>query len=152
MIYLAPFEIEHFDDIVPRLRENDAVCVQAFDPVQYREWLETFVEDAPIASYLSKEGVAAIGGAVRMWDGVAQWWMLTSSLIEKYPLSFHRSCKEGLEFLLDAFEIHRLEASVAQHHSVAQKWAESHGFVNEGLMLGYGPDKSNHYRYARVKL
>jgi L-amino acid N-acyltransferase YncA len=152
MIYLAPFKIEHFDEIVPNLRQNDVESIQGFDPVEYRGWLESFVEDAPIATFMTDQGVAAIGGAVRQWDGVADWWMLTSHLVEKYPLAFYKAAKDGLAFMVDAFDIHRLQAAVRQENMQAIKWAESHGFENEGLMVGYGPDKSNHYRYARIRL
>lgn len=150
MIYLAPFKIEHFDEILPRLRSIDAISLQGFDLKDYRKSIEAHVEDAPIATWMCNNEVAAVGGGIRMWDGVATYWMLTSPLVDQHKLSFHRACKEGLNFLTETFEIHRLEASIAEHHYKSQRWAEALGFKNEGLMMAYGPDRSNHYRYARV--
>jgi hypothetical protein len=152
MIYLAPFKIEDYDDILPRLRAEDALAIQAFDKNEFRERLIAMSDDCPIASFNTDNGVAAIGGAVKVWEGVASWWMLTSPLVRKYPKSFQKSCRDGITFMMEAYSLHRLEAAIPERHFVSQKWAESHGFVNEGLMRGHGPDGANHFRYARVEL
>lgn len=152
MIYLQPFEIEHYDEILPNLRAEDALAIQAFDKDHYRERLLAMKDDCPIATFNCKDGVAAIGGAVKIWQGVASWWMLTSPLVRKYPKSFQSACRDGLNFMMENYEMHRLEAAIPERHYVSQRWAKTHGFKEEGLMIGYGPDGANHYRYARVKL
>ena len=153
MIRLAPFEIEHFDWILPRLRSIDAISIQGLDLVEYRKTLEGMMDSAPIGSFVTDDGqVAAICGALKKWDGVADFWMLTSNLVTKFPLSFHKSCIEGLDFLMSEFGIHRLQASIAERHVISQKWAHRLGFQPEGLMKAYGPDGANHYLYARVNL
>lgn len=152
MITLQNFEIWHFDHLQPRLRSLDAMSLVGLDMKEYRARIEAIMVDNPVATFMVDEQPAAIAGAIKMWEGVATYWMLTTPLVERYKLSFHRSCKHGIVYLREAFDLHRLEASIAQSHVRSQKWAESFGFKNEGIMRGYGPDGADHYRYARVWL
>ena len=153
MISLGPFKIEHFDEIQPNLRPIDAIAIQGLDMKEYRKVLQGQMESAPIGSFLTDDGqVAAICGAIKRWDGVADFWMLTTNLVTKYPLSFHKECILGLNFLTETFNIHRLQASIADKHIVSQRWAHRLGSKQECLMEAYGPDGANHYLYARVNL
>jgi RimJ/RimL family protein N-acetyltransferase len=46
-------------------------------------------------------------------------------------------------------ELHRLQFVIDESNFLAIRWAKALGFVEEGLMRQYGPDKSNHFMYAR---
>jgi RimJ/RimL family protein N-acetyltransferase len=149
---LREFKVEDFDAIHDRLRFHDRISVGFFGADDYRERLADACCDHPVVTFEQDGEVVAIAGAVRLWDGVATYWMLTSDLVDKYPVGFIRACKRGLESLHKCFGIHRLEASIAAGHDVSEKWAQYMGFECEGVMRAYSPSKSDHYRYARCWL
>ncbi len=94
--------------------------------------------------------VVAIAGIYVIWPGVADAFVISTPLVEKYPKAFHRAILRGLLHLCQKRHIRRLQTAVHVDHKVSRKWIKRLGFRPEGLMRAYGPDGSDYIRYARI--
>lgn len=96
------------------------------------------------------EGLVASGGIIPLWKGVGEAWVITSTLVEKYPVLFAKTVWRKLHEIINTNDIERAQTTIHKDHVVSQRWAERMGFKNEGLMRKYlgGED---YYRYALVK-
>jgi hypothetical protein len=96
------------------------------------------------------EGLVASGGVIPLWKGVGEAWVVTSDLVEKYPIFFAKTVWRKLHEILDVNGIERVQTTIHRDHMVSQRWAERMGFENEGLMRRFlgGED---YYRYALIK-
>jgi RimJ/RimL family protein N-acetyltransferase len=74
-----------------------------------------------------------------------------SDEIVKYPLAIFKTCLAGLKTYENELNLHRIEVAVKDSFKEGLRFAEALGFVREGWMHRYGPDKSSYYLYARVK-
>ncbi len=80
--------------------------------------------------------------------GVGTVWVLTTPLVEKYPLWFSKAVRNMLNAGTDLYKLQRVQATVLKENKKAVKWIEFLGFEREGLMRKYvGGD---HYLYARI--
>ena len=80
--------------------------------------------------------------------GVGTVWVLTTPLVEKYPLWFSKAVRNMLNAGTDLYKLERVQATVLKENKKAIKWIEFLGFEREGLMRKYvGGD---HYLYARI--
>ena len=57
-----------------------------------------------------------------------------------------------MDILCAANKIWRLQTSVKANFNMGLRFAEFLGLKNEGLMIGYGPDKSDYLRMAKTFL
>lgn len=90
----------------------------------------------------------AVGGFHERHEGVAVAWALMGR-------EWRRRAKEITEHvrlrLIEA-PFHRLETTVdARFGPPAHAWVKRLGFRCEGLMRGFGTDKTDHWLYARVR-
>jgi len=96
------------------------------------------------------EGLVASGGVIPLWKGVGEAWVVTSELVETYPILFAKTVWEKLYEIINANGIERVQTTIHKDHIISQRWAERMGFENEGLMRKYlgGED---YYRYALIR-
>ena len=92
------------------------------------------------------------GGIIPLWNGNAQGWVISSKRIFKNRIRASRLIKKRTDILCAANKIWRLQTSVKANFTTGMRFAEFLGFKNEGLMRGYGPDKSDYYLMAKVYL
>ena len=78
-------------------------------------------------------------------------WAVTSEEVKEKPISFHRLTLSVIAHYERELGLHRIQISVREGYTEGMRWAEKLGFQNEGLMRSYMSDKTNHYRYARVR-
>lgn len=93
----------------------------------------------------------AVIGVVKLWDGVAEAWSVTSDEVRRVPLSFHKVVSGLIKAVERHLGIRRIQMSVDENYSEGHRWAEALGFKREGLMLKYGPIGENHFLYARTR-
>lgn len=89
-------------------------------------------------------------GLLLLWRGVAELWMVTTDLVQRSPLAFHRVMLQGLTVMMDNLGLWRLQTAVHSEHHLSQKWLRRMGFKYEGAMPAYGPDGATYIRMARV--
>ena len=129
---LRPFEREHFD-LVPNYDEQ--LKWNAMQPHSYT------------ALYEGK--MACCFGFNQLWSGVAEGWLLTTYLVESNPISLTRGAFRVFNHVASELQLHRLQLVVDGRNELAIRWANALRFKEEGCLVGYGPDGSNHYMFAR---
>lgn len=93
----------------------------------------------------------AVVGISMYWEGVAYAWAFVSPEVGKHRKSFIRGTKDLIHWAMDAFKLHRLQATCVTDPPLFYRTLEVLGFEREGLMRRYGLDGSDHYLYAFVR-
>jgi len=94
--------------------------------------------------------IIASGGVVILWKGVGEAWVVSSPLVEKYPLIFAKTIARKLREIIRESGLVRVQTMVDAEHIVSQRWIERMGFVQEGLMRKYLQGR-DFWRYALVR-
>jgi len=146
-------KVEHF-----KLRH---VCEMNHKKIAYSEMSEDELievvmqahsnQDAHLVSFVDENKVYGIFGLYVHWPGVADCWAITSEECVERPISFHRLTLSVIAHYERELSLHRMQITVREGYTEGMRWANKLGFKNEGLMVGYMPDKTNHYRYARTR-
>jgi hypothetical protein len=116
----------------------------------YPERLKAYGQHPHSYSALYRGQVACCFGAVPIWPGVAEAWLLTSDIVETSPVTLTRSAMSYFDTVVDQMRLFRLQISVDTRNSLAIRWAEVLHFVREGTLRSFGPDGADHYIYARI--
>ena len=90
------------------------------------------------------------GGIIPTWLGNAQGWVISSKRIFRNKVKASRLIKERTDLLCVNNKIWRLQTAVKADFKIGIRFAEFLGFNKEGLMVGYGPDKTDYYLMARI--
>jgi len=146
--YVAPFIASDATSIDLRILD-----VRDLKGVDLELWGQ-IAAASPVAYSLVREDGTIIGAAgVHFHDDgdVADVWVLTSALVEKYKFSFVKGVLWGLNRAFDEFGIRRLQTLVLTEHDLSIKWLEWMGFEREKLCENCGPNGLNRYLYAKVK-
>jgi len=136
---MVKFELKHLDDLTEIRDELGG---------NLREKLELYCEMGTAYTIFDGGKPIAICGAVVQWEGVAEVWFLTTHHIDKCKIHFYREVMRGMRTIKKLFNLHRIQCSVEFDYEQSIKWLESMKFRCEGLMVAYGPDQKNHYRYS----
>jgi len=100
---------------------------------------------------MAGDDIAGCAGIYEVWRGVGEAWLMASELVEKYPLFFHRTVKHMLNSIQRFYGLHRIQLTVrADSPFKYYEWVQVLGFRYEGTLKMFGPDKADHYRYAKV--
>jgi hypothetical protein len=92
----------------------------------------------------------ACGGILPLWKGVGEAWIVSSPLVEKYPITFAKVVWKKLKLLIEIMDLERVQTMVDCNHKVSQEWVKRMGFKKEGKMSKYIGGR-DFYRYALVK-
>jgi len=92
------------------------------------------------------------GGIFPLWNGVCEGWVISSKRIFDVKIKAAKLIRHRTDILCAANKVWRLQTTVKANFKMGLRFAEFLGFKNEGLMRGYGPDKSDYYRMAKVYL
>ena len=143
---ITSFDKSHVDEILTfgmndKLLENDASSEEG--RIDY---------GIPGLSFtlLADNNIVLCGGITPLWDGVAEGWVIASKRIYDHKIKSVSSIKRRLDLLCTNNRIWRVQTSVKENFEVGVRFAEWLGLKKEGLMLKYGPDKSNYYRMAKI--
>lgn len=90
------------------------------------------------------------GGVIEMHQGRGLLWCVMAQDAGRVLRRLTRLVQLYIS-LLTSVQYHRLELTTQADFKPANRWAALLGFNNEGLMRGYGPDKKDHYLWARVR-
>jgi len=144
MIEIRPYKPE--DYMIIQRRHFDSLTFMNFpDPSAVARNL------ASGRAYTIANGVPiACGGVLPLWKGVGEGWVVTSDLVEKYPLIFAKTVWRAMTELIVDMGLERIQTVVDSEHTVSQRWVERMGFKNEGLMKKYLGGR-DFIRYAIVR-
>ena len=90
------------------------------------------------------------GGIIPVWNGNAEGWAIASKRIFRNKIKAARLIKKRMDLLCVNNKIWRLQTAVKADFKIGIRFAEFLGFNKEGLMVGYGPDKTDYYLMARI--
>jgi RimJ/RimL family protein N-acetyltransferase len=141
---LIPFQIEHVDRITERSVFN------AKDQLRERLKVLSTQRGAHMGTIARGEKILAIVGVIQTRQGFGEVWSVTSDEIRSTPIAFHKLALALLRHFEQRLSLTRVQVTVREDYVTGQKWAESLGFVREGVMRKYDLDGSNHVLYARV--
>ena len=143
---IIPYEREHTDEILTfgmndKLLENDASSEEG--RIDY---------GIPGLSFtlLADNNIVLCGGITPMWDGVAEGWVIASKRIYDHKIKSVSAIKKRLDLLCTNNKIWRLQTAVKADFKIGIRFAEFLEYKKEGLMVGYGPDKTDYYLMARI--
>lgn len=137
---LAPFQIEHLHQIVPRetIRMDQAIAAAIrLDGL------------GPAFTALDGERVIGCGGVARLWGRVGEGWTIFGSEIAEHPVWLHRTVRPMLRDIMDGMDLDRLQVNVLATSERNCRWIERLGFKLEGLMIRFGPNGEDYFRYAK---
>ena len=90
------------------------------------------------------------GGIIPTWLGSAQGWVISSKRIFRNKVKASRLIKQRTDLLCANNKIWRLQTAVKADFKIGIRFAEFLEYKKEGLMVGYGPDKTDYYLMARI--
>lgn len=144
MIELRDYKPEDF--MIIKRREFDALSFMKFPNPKL---ISLRLTKGP-AFTITNGNIIACGGVLPLWKGVGEGWMVTSPLVEKYPILFAKTAWAKITEIIENLQLVRLQTVVHSEHIVSQKWLQRMGFTNEGLMRKYLGD-IDYFRYAWIR-
>ena len=144
MVEVRPFRPEDVYTIEPQGRH-----VAALEAIgDWRAMIRTAAASGPAWTALHDGRVLGVAGLGVHWAGRAEaWCLLTRDVPARLWPALHRAALRGIA----EAGYRRIEASAKTGFEQGQRWLRMLGFVPEGLMPAYGPDGSDHMRWARVR-
>ena len=143
---VVPYETRHGDEMIEfglndKLMDSDAT---------FKENRIDFAMAGLAYTLLDNNVPVCSGGIIPTWLGNAQGWVISSKRIFRNKIKAARLIKERTDLLCANNKIWRLQTAVKADFKIGIRFAEFLGFNKEGLMVGYGPDKTDYYLMARI--
>jgi hypothetical protein len=142
--------------------------IRAFNPEDMKDFKESENPDTKIFGFMGdltqkyvdgggvtmswfndKDELTGVGGVMPLWDGVGEVWLLLTEEGKKSSVSLLKDSKWFIEYLLEKEGYHRLQCSIVCEFVSAHRFISACGFVPEGIMADYGPNKEHFTRYVR---
>jgi L-amino acid N-acyltransferase YncA len=92
----------------------------------------------------------AVIGIIRVWEGYAQVFTVTTEKLKRCPMAFHKRVRDLLNSVVKPLRLRRIETQVRSDFDASKKWLNALGFEQEGLMKKYGNTGKDYYLYARI--
>ena len=102
-------------------------------------------------TWWEQDDILAIVGVAPLWKGVGTVWTLLTDDARKRGVVLTRGVIRFITMLETSWGYRRLQATVAHHDEPARLWIVQLGFHYEGTMTAYGPDRTTHDMYARLR-
>lgn len=147
MVQILPFRAEHAGQIEPV--EADPVMEKIIASPAYHKWVEMLGPGYTMK--IDEEIIGCLIFAKLLYPGVAEVLIRMDRNVERHKLSMHRFCRSRCDMVQEMHGLHRLEAKIAESAVRNRKWAESFGFVEEGVLEAFGPKGEDYIQYARVR-
>lgn len=143
---IVPFEPEHLAIVNPRSFEEKELLLIGDPVAEAREFSR---RGLGFTGFINDQ-ILGCAGAVQLWPGVAEAWVVSTALVPNFKLAFHRAVKAYFEIVIETLKLKRVQAAVHCDHEVSHKWVKRLGFIPEGIMPCFGPDGADYVRYGRI--
>jgi RimJ/RimL family protein N-acetyltransferase len=148
MIQITAYEPWHFKKI--NLIEHEKQKILTMSKICDLDVLaEQYYHSSTAFTGWLNHDIIGIAGVLEVWPGVGEAWMHTSKEFPGLPM-VARIIKKMLNS--EFKHLHRIQCTVIDGFTEAERLAEWLGFKKEGLMEAYGFDKTNHTRFAKINL
>ena len=143
---IVPYETQHGDEMIEfglndTLMDGDAT---------FKENRIDFAGVGLAYTLLDNNVPICSGGIIPTWMGNAQGWAIASKRIFRNKIKAARLIKKRMDLLCVNNKIWRLQTAVKADFKIGIRFAEFLEYKKEGLMVGYGPDKTDYYLMARI--
>ena len=143
---VVPYETQHGDEMIEFGLNDKLMDIDA----SFKENRIDFAMAGLAFTLLDNNVPICSGGIIPTWLGNAQGWVISSKRIFRNKVKASRLIKERTDLLCANNKIWRLQTAVKADFKIGIRFAEFLGFNKEGLMRGYGPDKTDYYLMARI--
>ena len=143
---IVPYETQHGDEMIEFGLNDKLMDIDA----SFKENRIDFAMAGLAFTLLDNNVPICSGGVIPTWLGNAQGWVISSKRIFRNKIKASRLIKERTDLLCANNKIWRLQTAVKADFKIGIRFAEFLGFNKEGLMVGYGPDKTDYYLMARI--
>ena len=143
---IVPYKTQHGDEMIEFGLNDKLMDIDA----TFKENRIDFAMAGLSFTLLDNNVPICSGGIIPTWLGNAQGWVISSKRIFKNKIKAARLIKERTDLLCANNKIWRLQTAVKANFNTGIRFAEFLGFNKEGLMRGYGPDKTDYYLMARI--
>ena len=145
---IVPYKTQHGDEMIEFGLNDKLMDIDA----TFKENRIDFAMAGLAFTLLDNNVPICSGGIVPTWLGNAQGWVISSKRIFRNKVKASRLIKQRTDLLCANNKIWRLQTAVKADFKIGIRFAEFLGFNKEGLMVGYGPDKTDYYLMARIYL
>ena len=145
---IVPYKTQHGDEMIEFGLNDKLMDIDA----SFKENRIDFALAGLSFTLLCNSEPVCSGGVVPLWNGVAEGWVISSKRIFQNKIKAARLIKKRTDLLCNNNKIWRLQTSVKANFNMGLRFAEFLGLKNEGLMIAYGPDKSDYLRMAKIYL
>ena len=143
---IVPYKTQHGDEMIEFGLNDKLMDIDA----SFKENRIDFAMAGLAFTLLDNNVPVCSGGIIPTWLGNAQGWVISSKRIFRNKVKASRLIKERTDLLCANNKIWRLQTAVKADFKIGIRFAEFLGFNKEGLMIGYGPDKTDYYLMARI--
>ncbi len=143
---IVPYKTQHGDEMIEFGLNDKLMDIDA----SFKENRIDFAMAGLAFTLLDNNVPICSGGIIPTWLGNAQGWVISSKRIFRNKVKASRLIKQRTDLLCANNKIWRLQTAVKADFKIGIRFAEFLGFNKEGLMVGYGPDKTDYYLMARI--
>ena len=143
---IVPYKTQHGDEMIEFGLNDKLMDIDA----SFKENRIDFAMAGLAFTLLDNNVPICSGGIIPTWLGNAQGWVISSKRIFRNKVKASRLIKDRTDLLCANNKIWRLQTAVKANFKIGIRFAEFLGFNKEGLMVGYGPDKTDYYLMARI--
>lgn len=149
-IRIEPFQLR--DILEATLRPEDMDTIKHWGANYFTERLRS-IEDSDNAAFYSvfvDDELLLVGGVINLWPGVAESWLIGTTLTEKYPIAFYKVVQFIHDEMVEHYNLHRIQCTCWEGYERSLKWLDKMGFSVEGFLRSYSPSKKGYYLLAKV--
>jgi len=146
MLKVIPFEPEHMINIEKEDPDTDVLMSMG----DLEERAKQYAACGPGITILEGDVILATGGIIQFWKGVGEVWMIVSPSGRKSGTVVYRHMKRFLDKCFKEYGFHRIQTNILYDFKKPHESIMRLGFIPEGMMIHYGPNKENYVRYVRV--
>ena len=143
---IVPYKTQHGDEMIEFGLNDKLMDIDA----SFTENRIDFALAGLSFTLLHNNNPLCSGGIVPLWNGVAEGWSIASKRISTNKIKSSRLIKKRMDILCAANRIWRVQTAVKANFKTGLRFAEFLEYKKEGLMVGYGPDKTDYYLMARI--
>ena len=143
---IVPYSTQHGDEMIEFGLNDKLMDIDA----SFKENRIDYAMAGLAFTLLDNNVPICSGGIVPTWLGNAQGWVISSKRIFRNKVKASRLIKQRTDLLCANNKIWRLQTAVKADFKIGIRFAEFFEYKKEGLMVGYGPDKTDYYLMARI--
>jgi hypothetical protein len=143
-IDVVPFEIWHGEQIIDYVRDKETRGT-------LRSSLDIYKHHGVAQTVICGDRVLGAGGAIKLFDGVAEGWTLMPEDSGEYPRIALKYGRIIMSTCIEVLGLHRMQATCRVDLPAAKIWAKHLKFKYEGTLKQYSMDRVDCDIYAWVK-